>query len=215
MPETPVYNEAVSLRLSGRLDAGRLNRALDQLVDRHDALRCVVEPGPDGPVARVRARLPVPMREIDMRELDGPHRERQAAVTVRRLATEPLDLTTGPLRAALVWLATDEHLLLLVLHHVVCDGWSLQVLVRDLTVLYRDGSADVLPPLPIGALDVAGRQLDPVERDRLGACWRTTLEAVPRLLAAVALARHAVASTTTPTAGASRLKPFSERTANV
>ncbi|HEX3786920.1 MAG TPA: condensation domain-containing protein [Pseudonocardiaceae bacterium] len=185
VPDLPVYNVPMSLRLSGRLDEQRLRWALDRLVDRHEVLRCVVEPGSDGPVARVRERPAIPMGDIDLRELDEPSRERQAEDIVRRLATEPVDLAAGPLRVTLLRLGSDEHVLLLVLHHVVCDGWSLQVLVRDLTVLYRDGEAG-LPRLTSSAVDLAERQrerLDQAERDRHGGYWRTTLDGTAELLA--------------------------------
>jgi len=129
------YNESVSLQLTGVLDAQALAHALDALVARHDALRSNF--GPDGETLCVRASLEVDMTTLDLRA--QPATERQASLDARtRSAVDtPFSLAHDPLlRAELIRMADDEHVLVLTAHHAVCDGWSWWVLVRELGALY-------------------------------------------------------------------------------
>ncbi|MET0344164.1 MAG: amino acid adenylation domain-containing protein [Polyangiales bacterium] len=127
------YNEAVGVRLVGALDRAALGRALAALVARHDALRSVI--ASDGSALIVHAQGALVPAEVDFRtEVDPEGAFR--ALAAREVST-PFDLSTGPLgRAQLAQLADDTFVLLLVFHHIVCDGWSFGVLLGELGALY-------------------------------------------------------------------------------
>ncbi|WP_426271606.1 amino acid adenylation domain-containing protein [Dyella kyungheensis] len=141
------YNESVSLRLHGELNVDALQTALQQLMERHEALRATF--ANDGSELCIAAQqdLPCPLRELSWL---GPD-EQQAEIdaTLVRVVSEPFNLDTGPLvRAELLRLSSQEHLLVFTAHHIVCDGWSFGVIVRDLAALYAQqvGQGQDLPP---------------------------------------------------------------------
>ncbi|WNV87578.1 non-ribosomal peptide synthetase [Umezawaea sp. Da 62-37] len=137
---SPVYNMPVTLRFTGRLDAGRLAAAVAAAAARHDVLFTVVEEGPDGPLQRVS----------DHRELACPIVDASEAEALRLIeedARRPFDLASGPmLRAHLFRVAEDSHWLQLTFHHIASDGWSVEVFQRHLVEAYRTGAA---PPEPL------------------------------------------------------------------
>ena len=141
------YNESVSLDLRGELDVAALRHAVRQLPVRHDALRATF--GADG--VTLRAGDP-PELEVPLRELDGLAPDAAAAALAQitaRHVTEPFDLQRGPLiRAELVRLAPDHHVLVVTGHHIVLDGWSYWVLVKDLAALYGITTGSRSQPLP-------------------------------------------------------------------
>ncbi|WP_426661101.1 amino acid adenylation domain-containing protein [Rhodanobacter aciditrophus] len=161
------YNEAVALHLHGALDRAALLDALQALVDRHDALRASF--GPDGETFCVAAGVTLAVRQTALDALDPA--ARAAALEERRTAAvlQPFELESGPLfRAELVCLGEREHVLLLCAHHLVCDGWSWWVIVRELGALYglRSGAGAggaALPPAPSFA-DYALRLAEPADR---------------------------------------------------
>src|SRR5690606_3990370 len=127
------YNESVSLQLRGPLDVARLQRALQLVVDRHDALRASF--GPDGETFCVLEPAPLPLEVVDLSQL--PQAGREAALAQRRRAgvETAFALAQGRLfRAELLKLSPQEHVLLMHAHHIVCDGWSWWVLVRELEI---------------------------------------------------------------------------------
>ncbi|OOG46263.1 hypothetical protein B0E52_04655 [Rhodanobacter sp. C06] len=144
------YNEAVALHLHGALDRTAMLDALQALVDRHDALRASF--GPDGETFCVAGGVALDVRQTDLGALDAS--TRIAALEERRaqVVLLPFDLETGPLfRAELLRLGEGEHVLLLSAHHLVCDGWSWWVVLRELGTLYalRGGAGNAnLPPAP-------------------------------------------------------------------
>jgi hypothetical protein len=138
-----------ALRLRGELDVAALERALAELVRRHEALRTTF-PAPDGlPVQAVSQTAPVPLPRVDLAHLPFAPREREALRLTRDEAALPFDLERGPLmRARLLRLGAREWQLLATVHHIVCDGWSMDVLVRELGALYGAFSRGVAPSLP-------------------------------------------------------------------
>ncbi|MGH3878566.1 MAG: MupA/Atu3671 family FMN-dependent luciferase-like monooxygenase [Actinophytocola sp.] len=152
VPGDVAYNNTVALRMRGTLDTAALHGALRAVVGRHEVLRTTFETTVDGPIQIVHSGLEVhlPVREA-------------AAGDVARLATdfarEPFDLTRGPLvRAQLLRISAEEHVLLLCLHHIVSDGWSAGVLCGELGALYAAftaGGPNPLPPLPVQYGDYA------------------------------------------------------------
>ncbi|MGV9598908.1 amino acid adenylation domain-containing protein [Streptosporangium sandarakinum] len=146
-PDTPAHNIAMAERVRGPLDAGALERALGAVVARHEALRWRV-PAEDGvPRVSVAPAGPVPLPVEDLSGLAADAREAALARVLDREARERFDLAAGPLlRARLVRLAADEHVVAVTVHHIVFDGWSQDVFFRDLGVAYRGG---VLEPVGV------------------------------------------------------------------
>ncbi|WP_245606219.1 amino acid adenylation domain-containing protein [Streptomyces himastatinicus] len=154
-PDEAGYNSAVALRLTGALDVAALSRALDALVERHEALRTVFEEGDGQPSQVVREATAVPLPVADLTGDPGALDEALLAEYSR-----PFDLRTGPLlRALLIRLADGDHVLLLTAHHIVTDGWSMGILLDELCTLYgagpTDGEKDPLPPVPVQYPDFA------------------------------------------------------------
>ncbi|MFC7632677.1 non-ribosomal peptide synthetase [Paraburkholderia humisilvae] len=178
-PHNPAYHLARAMRVTGQLHVRALRSALDALVARHGALRaCFVETR-GVPVQRIAEEARYAWRE---RSLDDAARLRD---TLRSTAREPFDLERGPLlRVELISLGAQLHVLQLVTHHIVSDGWSQALLLRELATLYRaalagEGArpADALLPLELHFGDVAAWQaewFDAVADDDL-AYWRARL----------------------------------------
>jgi acyl carrier protein len=182
------YHIDARLRLRGEIDVRALRRALDTLVARHEPLRttfAVVNGEPEQRIAPVEASR-FALSESDLREHDGGDVALQSVIDGD--ASAPFDLEHGPLiRGHLVRLRDDEHALLLTMHHIVADGWSLNILTRELGALYaafRGGEADPLPPLPLQYADYAAwqRRLEGDVLQRQGDYWRQTLTGAPELL---------------------------------
>jgi len=180
-PGQAVYNVPVALRLRGRLDGDALRRALDRLLERHEALRTIFAQGSAGPVQIVLTPAPCALERIDLTAGEDPEAAalRKAADEIRR----PFDLAAGPLcRALLLRLDDREHLLLLVVHHIVFDGWSTEVLLRELGLLY---TGEPLPPPPVQYADFALWQRAWLEGGALAAqldAWRERLAGAPTAL---------------------------------
>ncbi|URL60060.1 amino acid adenylation domain-containing protein [Luteibacter flocculans] len=129
------YNEAISLTLKGVLDVPALEWALQRLVERHEALRATFSADGEGLFVAERTTLPLASHDLSLLAPFESDARLQAAFS--RIVTTPFDLEHGPLvRAELFRLAADRHLLTLAAHHIVCDGWSFGVIVRDLAALY-------------------------------------------------------------------------------
>ncbi len=180
-PGSAAYNMAGALRLRGPLDAAALRAGLDALVERHETLRTTFAERDGEPVQVIREPAPVALSMLDLRGVADPLREAE------RLAGEealrPFDLARGPLlRATLLRLAEDDHVLCFTLHHIVADGWSLRVLVRELSAVYAGAR---LPELPVQYADFAvwqrGRLSGEVLEAQL-AWWRERLAGAPPLL---------------------------------
>ncbi|WP_163997847.1 non-ribosomal peptide synthetase, partial [Pyxidicoccus caerfyrddinensis] len=188
-PGSPLYNIPISLRLEGALEADVLEAALKEVVRRHEALRTTFVSREGQPVQCIHADGGFGLTRESLEELSEPRR----AEEVRRIASEEalrsFDLATGPLlRAVLLRLGEDTHVLLLTLHHIVSDGWSMGVLVREVAALYEAFSQhrpSPLPPLPVQYADFSGWQRQwlqgPVLDEHL-AWWRQHLADVPHAL---------------------------------
>ncbi|MEW5925956.1 MAG: amino acid adenylation domain-containing protein [Gemmatimonadota bacterium] len=188
-PGSPAYNMPFALRLRGALDAGALRASLDELVRRHETLRTTLEERGGVPVQVVHPPAPAAAASLDLRGLADGEREREAERLAREEALAPFDLERGPLlRSTLLRLAEDDHVLLFTLHHVVGDGWSMDVLVREVSALYAAfgrGAEPDLPELPIQYADFAVWQRawlsGPVLEAQVG-WWRERLRGAPPLL---------------------------------
>ncbi|GIE99514.1 non-ribosomal peptide synthetase [Paractinoplanes rishiriensis] len=187
VPNAFTYNIPLALRLAGELDRSALHRALIEIVRRHEALRTTFGAAPGGPVQIVAdCRDP----ELPMHDLTGHDASDEAlAALLTELGEEPFDLAAGPLlRCRLIRLGARTHVLSLVLHHIVADGWSVGVLVRELAALYdayRRGAPSPLPDLPVQYADYSEWQRDPARaglHERQIEYWRKRLADPPRLL---------------------------------
>ncbi|WP_186127458.1 non-ribosomal peptide synthetase [Burkholderia gladioli] len=187
-----IYHVPLVLRIDGKLDISALRRALDTLWARHEALRTVfLDTSGTGEGAHAEL-LPaddgMPWREDDLSSRLDASQDEWLRLCEEE-ATQAFDLARGPLvRARLVRRAANEHTLMLTLHHIICDGWSLAVLVRELGALYRAVTEE--RPDPLGALTIQypdyvswQRQWFGAERlEREAAYWKTTLAGIPTLL---------------------------------
>jgi amino acid adenylation domain-containing protein len=132
---TAAYNMPIGARLRGTLDLDALRYALREVVGRHEALRTTIAVEDGRAVARVSGSVELELAEIDLRGEPDPEQEMRRLLA--ELASRPFDLERGPLlRAALVRVGEQEHVLELVFHHIVCDGWSQTVVMRELGALY-------------------------------------------------------------------------------
>jgi amino acid adenylation domain-containing protein len=188
-PASASYNMPIALRLRMPLDVPALIRTLNEIVRRHEVLRTTFSTRDGQPVQVIAAQISLAVRENDLQHLSDANREEE----VQRLATaesrRPFDLTRGPLiRAGLLRLGVQDHVLLLTLHHIIADGWSLRVLFRELSTLYAAfaaGRPSPLPDLPIQFADYASWQRrwleGPVLQEQL-AYWRRQLDGLPELI---------------------------------
>ncbi|MEW2624630.1 amino acid adenylation domain-containing protein [Streptomyces sp. NPDC048106] len=172
----PLYNVPYGVRLRGDLDVTALRAALDGVVARHAVLRTVYAQRPDGrPEQVVQPARPVAF------EVEAVAGEEEAFTAARRMAGVAIDLRSGPvLRGRLFRIAADDHLLILVVHHIATDAWSAGVLLDELAELYdaaRTGRATRLPEPAIDYADVAAheRAVEPGNYDGLVADWRERL----------------------------------------
>jgi amino acid adenylation domain-containing protein len=136
-PANPAYNVPLVTAIQGRVDAEILGQALRGVIERHDLLRAAFSFDGENPVHSIAASVPVPLRVIDLTGHPDETKDRAAEQAVREVIDSPFDLETpGLIRAALVTLDTDSHILVLALHHLVCDEPSLHVLAGDLAGQY-------------------------------------------------------------------------------
>ncbi|MFG7945303.1 amino acid adenylation domain-containing protein [Streptomyces cacaoi] len=180
-PGSIEYNIAAALRLTGELDTEALRTALNALADRHEALRTVFGSRDGHGVQYIRAGGEVPVRVVE------PGAAGTAEV-LREEAVRPFDLRTGPLvRVVLVRESVGEHVLVLSLHHIVTDGWSMGVITRELSELYAAavaGRPAELPELPVQYGDYAVWQRERLSGDALDGqldYWRGQLDGLEPL----------------------------------
>lgn len=181
-PKDPSQNLRSALRIRGPLDYAALERSLNALLARHEQLRATFREAQRRPLARIADDATIHIRRIDLRGISGPDLEAECAAVIVEEASRPFDLTQGPpIRAALSTLAEDEFVLVLTVHHIVCDAWSMDLLLRELSQLYdaaMTGRPATLADLSGCYADFAEAQLealaDPSGADR-AAFWRRQL----------------------------------------
>ncbi|NRD47314.1 non-ribosomal peptide synthetase/type I polyketide synthase, partial [Corallococcus exiguus] len=185
-PGGTAYNIPTVLRIRGRLDRGALGRAFSGLVERHEALRTVFATQDGEPVQIIQPPTEFALPEVDLSDAPDSERVRQCAEAETQ---RPFNLAEGPLlRALLLRVGEQEHVLVVTMHHIVSDGWSMALLVREVASLYAAFSSGLAPSLAPLALqysdfaawqrlwlqgDVLSRQLD---------FWRQQLSGAPALL---------------------------------
>lgn len=185
----PVYHVPALVPLHGPLDVSALRESLADVVARHEALRTTFDLEDGQPRQRVAPATDVPLPVVCCSGDDPPARRAEALGLAQAEVVKPFDLRTGPLlRAVLFRLDDGEHWLLITIHHIVCDAWSLQVFLRELAAGYegrRSGRAATLPDLPLQYADYARWQRQWLQGDvlaKLTDYWKDKLLGAPSVL---------------------------------
>jgi amino acid adenylation domain-containing protein len=188
-PANFVYNLLTPVSLRGKLDVSALQQAFSELVRRHEALRTTFEFHDGQPVQVIAPQYSIPLRHMELMHLPEAEREKQFRDLLREQHHQPFDLKKGPLlRITLVRLAPEDHVLVMAMHHIVTDGWSMNILVREIIALYEaysTGGVPDLPPLPIQYADFAVWQRNWLQGDILAQqleYWKQQLGKNPPVL---------------------------------
>jgi amino acid adenylation domain-containing protein len=185
-PDTPAYNMFQAVRLAGPLDHLALERSLSEVVNRHEVLRTGFATVEGRPVAMISKEPGFVLPVVDLRELPEADREAHARELAVEEVRQPFDLAAAPLlRGRLLRLAEADHIMVVTMHHIVADEWSLDVLWREAAALYADargGQRSALPELPLQYADYARWQqsrLRTPEIERQLGYWRSALAGEP------------------------------------
>ncbi|MGQ0541540.1 MAG: amino acid adenylation domain-containing protein, partial [Blastocatellia bacterium] len=188
-PNSAVYNLPLGMRMSGKLDITLLKKALDGVIERHESLRTTFETVDGKPYARISSSLQTDLPLIDIRDLPEPERESGLHQHASEEAGIAFDLSVVPLfRASMVRLQDNEHVMLITLHHIISDGWSLAVFFKELTEAYEilvNGNQKALNVPSIQYADFAAWQQDYLREDVLRKqteYWKNKLKGAPALL---------------------------------
>jgi amino acid adenylation domain-containing protein len=188
-PGLLAYNLAGAVRLLGPLDVDSLHQALQVVVDRHEALRTTFRKGAEGPEQILAAECAFDLPVVDLSGLSPQEREKEVLHLASIEAAKPFDLVHGPLfRATLYRTGPEQHVLMLSMHHIVTDGWSIGIFFSELGQAYDDlcsGRASSLPELPIQYPDYAEWQRDLLQGETLEGLlkyWRERLRGAPSVL---------------------------------
>ena len=181
-PDSTSMNMSSVLRICGRLRLDVLERALQEIIHRHEPLRTVFVPGPDGPIQRVAPTGQFALVMEDLSRIADADRGASLKRRIRQEAEHRFDLLHGPvLRIRLLRCTEEEHALTIVLHHIVADGWSIGVFAGELGALYQAfwrGDQSPLQPLPVRYRDFSAWQRTAMPRDQLQQgvdYWRSQL----------------------------------------
>ncbi|MEH1970760.1 amino acid adenylation domain-containing protein [Nostoc sp.] len=188
LPDSPFYNFPQTFRLFGQVNLRALEQSINEIVRRHEVLRTTFASSNGQPVQIIAPTLSVPIHLVDLHSLS----ETQKDTEIQRLMIEefqqPFNINRGPLlRATLLQLDAEEYLLLLSIHHIVFDGWSVSVLFRELTLLYQaftNGLSSPLAELPIQYADFAVWQRQWLQRKVISeqlVYWKQQLADLPIL----------------------------------
>jgi amino acid adenylation domain-containing protein len=225
-PGSSVYNFPAAVRLKGPLNVVALTQSLNEIVRRHEALRTTFAIVDGRPVQVIAPTLTIRLPIVDLRELPETERETEVQRLATNEAQRPFDLAEGPLvRATVLRLGENEHVGLLTIHHIVTDGWSAGILIREMAVLYDafcSGRPSPLSELPVQYADFAHWQRQWLQGEVLETqitYWKQQLLGAPQLLElpadhprpAVQTFRGAHQSVLLPQAVGDRLKALSRQ----
>ncbi len=158
-PGNPIYNIPSAFRLEGELDIAALEQAVNEVMKRHEVLRTSFMNLNGEPIQIIAPRLQLKLPIIDLSDLSPEEAEQRVLVLARQEAQRPFDLSRAPLmRAALIKLNATEHVALLTMHHIIADGWSMGIFIRELAILYQavsQGKPSPLAPLQLQYADFA------------------------------------------------------------
>ena len=162
VPNSFVYNIPAAIRLTGKLDVDALEQSLNQIIRRHETLRASFKIEKAQPVQIVTPVVHLALARIDLRPLPETEQEEGVQHLAVQEMHQAFDLAQSPLlRASLLQLGEEEHVLLLIMHHIISDSWSLKVFLHELAILYQSFTsqkATLLPDLPIQYADFTVQQ---------------------------------------------------------
>jgi amino acid adenylation domain-containing protein len=177
------YNIARALRLVGRLNLTALQQAVEEIIQRHETLRTSFGMVDDKPVQFIAATVPFTLPLVDLQELPEVERLVQLQRLITAEYTRPFDLTIAPLfRVSLIRLESESHVLLLTMHHIISDAWSVEIFLQELSVLY---AASPLPELPIQYADYSYWQRQWLQNDVITTqlnYWKQQLADAPPIM---------------------------------
>jgi amino acid adenylation domain-containing protein len=189
MPGVPLYNESEAVRLRGDLNVDALEQALNVVITRHEILRSTIEAKDGQPLVVVHESWPLRLKKVDVSTLGAAQRQGEVERLLIDEPGRPYHLESEPgIRATLVRLGSQEHVLILMMHHLVCDWSSIGVFWREMSAAYRafsQGEGVVLSPLPIQHGDYAAWQHQQMTETSFAkdlAFWEKTLRGAPELL---------------------------------
>ena len=169
-PDSPAYNRPLALRLTGSLNLSLLEQALNEIVRRHEVLRATFSTVDGRPLQQIRPAQPIHSSIVDLSELPASEREQKANRLLALSVERPFDLTENVLRTTLLRLEPEEHILLIVIHHIAFDAWSAQLFIKEMSAFYRAkrvGHPSPLPDLPIQVADFAHWERQHLQGERL------------------------------------------------
>ena len=188
-PNSPYYNIPAAVRLSGSLDVAALERTFNEIIHRHEALRTTFTTQEGEPMQVIWPRLVLSLPVTDLSGLPAAEREAEALRLATEEARQSFNLSKGPLlRVRLLRLAETEHIVLLTMHHIISDGWSIGVFMSEIASIYSAfaaGKPSPLPELTIQYADYAEWQrtwLQGEVLERQIAYWKQQLAGQPALL---------------------------------
>jgi hypothetical protein len=170
-PGNPFYNIAAAIRIEGALDTAALEQSVTEIISRHEILRTTFPDMGGHPVQFIHSPFNASIPLVDLQNIDENTRETEAHRLAHAEARQPFDLTQFPLlRLKLLRLQPDEHILLVTMHHIISDGWSIGILIREVATLYdafSTGKQSPLAPLAIQYADYAAWQREWLQGDVL------------------------------------------------
>ncbi|HEX8128485.1 MAG TPA: amino acid adenylation domain-containing protein [Pyrinomonadaceae bacterium] len=188
MPGTPLYNVYIAFQLQGAVRVSALEHGLNEIVRRHEVLRTTFPSVYGQPAQHIAPAAPLSLTLEDLSALPAPERESEAAKLITAEALRPFDLEHGPLVRAMLINQGDDSVLLLTMHHIIADGWSLDVLARELNAFYKASAEGQLAPLAELKIQYADYALWQREwlrgevLDRQLDYWRKQLAGAPTVL---------------------------------
>jgi len=188
-PGQALYSIPTALRLKGKLNMRALEQSINELIRRHEVLRTTFDSRDGQPVQVIAPTLFLLPQKVDLSHLRPEQQELQAQQLIKTEAQRPFDLARGPLlRILLIIYSDQDHIIVLTMHHIISDGWSVAVMIQEIAALYQAfsaGQASPLPPLSVQYADFAHWQrhwLRGAVLERQLDYWRQKLQGAPTLL---------------------------------
>jgi amino acid adenylation domain-containing protein len=182
VPGSSMFNITQAVCLKGELNTGALEQSLNEIVKRHETLRTTFKSIDGEPIQAIAPSLTLPPAVVDLRHLSGKERDDEIKRLNADFSLTPFNLSEGPLlRCKLAWLSDREHVMFFTMHHIISDGWSSHVLIKEFTLLYgafHAGKPSPLTGLSIQYLDFACWQRQRLQGDVLEkqlSYWRNKL----------------------------------------
>ncbi|PLZ94152.1 non-ribosomal peptide synthetase, partial [Fischerella thermalis] len=189
-PDIPLFNDSILIHVTGKLDSIALEKSFNEIIKRHEILRTTFKIVDTQPIQIIAPTITLKLLILDLQELSKPEQEELVKQIITEQSSKTFDLTQELLlRCKLIRLKQQEHIILLTMHHIICDGLSRQIFYRELGTLYQafcDGTAPALPELPIQYADFALWQRQSLDDETYKSqlvYWQQKLENLPPVFA--------------------------------